>query len=405
MDAKEVTSTEVREGINTGVTVKEDVKSPPETAAPVDADQKSAERPEVSKKSVKDKTGKKAGKIKAKKAKKRPTPEEDSSSSDTEDDAQLVSSSSSSSSDSDSDSDSGKKKRGSKKRHDAAKLKKKAKLKKPKKPAKQQLVIASDSDSDADSSSGTEDIVDDLAEGDGQRGAAGLAALAAKLRPHLGLEPPLGLAGGGLGLAGGGIREPPGYRDMPQHWGDLRGGNLQYPASGGGLLAPVPVQDFGHLGHGSGRQHLGGTPMLRMGGRRGGHAHQANRGAGGLLDPGLITDGGRLGQPPLKQKRNKPARLDYKRVDQVWDQTIHNFKLQDTAEATSDAQYDEYLFHVRRTFDWEGKYKQTVVDIKSKLLREALQAVMGNIKGVSLVEDTPKLDPNMLFLCVDMLPR
>jgi hypothetical protein len=53
---------------------------------------------------------------------------------------------------------------------------------------------------------------------------------------------------------------------------------------------------------------------------------------------------------------------------------------------------------VRRTFDWEGKYKATVVDIKSKQLREVLRDVIGNIKGVSLVEETPKLDPNMLFL-------
>ena len=118
----------------------------------------------------------------------------------------------------------------------------------------------------------------------------------------------------------------------------------------------------------------------------------------GGLDPNLLLDG--KGQPgkALKQKRHKSPRLDYKRVDQVWDTTIHNYKLQDTAEGVTDSQYEEYLFHVRRTFDWEGKYKQTLVDIKSKLLRESLQEVMGNIKGVSLVEDTPKLDPNMLFL-------
>lgn len=95
---------------------------------------------------------------------------------------------------------------------------------------------------------------------------------------------------------------------------------------------------------------------------------------------------------------SKPPRLEFKRVDQVWDSKIHNYKLQDTAENASTSQYSEFLFHVRRTFDWEGKYKATIVDIKSKPLREALQAVMGAIKGVSLVEETPKLDPNMLFL-------
>ncbi|KAI0127189.1 hypothetical protein BJ170DRAFT_595068 [Xylariales sp. AK1849] len=95
--------------------------------------------------------------------------------------------------------------------------------------------------------------------------------------------------------------------------------------------------------------------------------------------------------------------LEFKRVDQVWDSTIHNYKLQETAENASNSKYNKYLFHVRRTFDWDGKYKATVIDIKSKQLREALQDVLGNIKGVSLVEDTPKLDPNMLFLYLEDL--
>lgn len=103
------------------------------------------------------------------------------------------------------------------------------------------------------------------------------------------------------------------------------------------------------------------------------------------------------------QRNGKQAgqRLEFKRVDQVWDSQIHNYKLQDTAENASNSQYDEYLFHVRRTFDWEGKYKTTIVDIKSKQLREALQDVIGSVKGVSLVEETPKVDPKMLFLYLE----
>lgn len=121
------------------------------------------------------------------------------------------------------------------------------------------------------------------------------------------------------------------------------------------------------------------------GARRGGF--QADK-----KQPGDLAD-------PKKQKPN------YKRVDQVWDNTIHNFKLQDTAESTNDKQYSGFCFHVRRTFDWEGKYKATVVDIKSKLLRESLQDIMGNTKGVSLVDETPKLDPNVLFLYLEDLRK
>ncbi|KAL0944799.1 AAA family ATPase [Colletotrichum truncatum] len=124
----------------------------------------------------------------------------------------------------------------------------------------------------------------------------------------------------------------------------------------------------------------------------------------GLLDGGNMLDANPLlGKRMVPPSQKKKTKLDYKRVDQVWDSTIHNFKLQDTAETTSDSQYDGYVLQIRRTFDWEGKYKTTIVDIKSKILRECLQDVIGNIKGVSLVDEAPKLDPNLLFLYLEDL--
>ncbi len=115
-----------------------------------------------------------------------------------------------------------------------------------------------------------------------------------------------------------------------------------------------------------------------------------------ILDPSLILDGKCL--RAKEKKRSKASKLDYKRVDQVWDNSIHNYKLQDTAEGIVDSQYDEFLFHVRRTFDWEGKYKATIVDIKSKLLRECLQTVMGNIKG-SVSSRRPRNWIQICFSC------
>ncbi|UZP39682.1 hypothetical protein NXS19_007498 [Fusarium pseudograminearum] len=100
-----------------------------------------------------------------------------------------------------------------------------------------------------------------------------------------------------------------------------------------------------------------------------------------------------------KEKKFKnPA---FKRVDQVWDSNIHNYKLQDTADAATDSQYEDFIFHVRRTFDWEGKYRTTIIDIKSKLLRECLQDVIGNVEGISLVDEVPKISPNLLFLYLE----
>ncbi|KAG5757734.1 hypothetical protein H9Q72_014125 [Fusarium xylarioides] len=105
----------------------------------------------------------------------------------------------------------------------------------------------------------------------------------------------------------------------------------------------------------------------------------------------------------LRVKGKKPKGPAFKRVDHVWDNSIHNFKLQDTADTDTDSQYDEYIFHVRRKFDWEGKHVATVVDIKSKLLRECLQDVIGNAEGISLVDETPKMNPEVLFLYLEDL--
>ncbi|CZR64854.1 related to TOB3 (member of AAA-ATPase family) [Phialocephala subalpina] len=130
---------------------------------------------------------------------------------------------------------------------------------------------------------------------------------------------------------------------------------------------------------------------------------QAAKRAKQLAALGLDAAGGKKGKKGKKDKKKRASKLDYHRVDQLWDSTIHNYKLTDTAEDEESSEYDQYLFNVRRTFDWEGKYKTTVVDIKSKLLKEALNEVMDGVKGVSLVEETPIIDPNLLFLYLEDL--
>jgi hypothetical protein len=49
--------------------------------------------------------------------------------------------------------------------------------------------------------------------------------------------------------------------------------------------------------------------------------------------------------------------------------------------------------------------RATVVDIKSKLIKEALNEIMEGVKGVSLVEETPAVDPNLLFLYLEDLRK
>jgi hypothetical protein len=350
MESEDKTSADVREGNPPAPTKSEEPKAPTESGAkPAEGEPKPSDRPDANKKSAKEKCSKKHSKHKAKKAKKAASPAESASDSDSDDDADGTSSSSSSD-DSQSEAEDSKKKRVAKKRQDPQKAKRKTRTKKQKRATKTQDPSDSDSDSDSsdsDASEGSEDEANQRTQAD----------LAKQLRLLL--------------------------LQQQQQQQQQGGGSYQY-ATGLNNSIPTSIYDTG-LRHTPPRPRRG---IPRSAGR-------ANLNLGGL-DPNLLLDGKQ--QQKDKKKRQKATKLDYKRVDQVWDDSIHNYKLQDTAEGTVDAKYEEFIFHVRRTFDWEGKYKATIVDIKSKLLRECLQDVIGDIKGVSLVDDTPKLDPNMLFL-------
>jgi hypothetical protein len=101
-------------------------------------------------------------------------------------------------------------------------------------------------------------------------------------------------------------------------------------------------------------------------------------------------------------KKSGSGSTDYKRVDQLWDSTIHNYKLKESAEE-DETEFAEYAFLVRRCFNWENKYTETVVDIKSKQLRAVLAVVMKDCKSVSLEAEEPTIDPNILFLYIEEL--
>lgn len=96
--------------------------------------------------------------------------------------------------------------------------------------------------------------------------------------------------------------------------------------------------------------------------------------------------------------------MEFKRVDQVWDSKIRDYKYTESAEEKKD-EFDS-VFTVRRRFGWDNKYLETHVDIKSKVLRNALQVVFKDCKSISLVEDKPSVSvivpsgrPIQLTLC------
>ena len=108
------------------------------------------------------------------------------------------------------------------------------------------------------------------------------------------------------------------------------------------------------LGGAGGGRHA--IPGGRSGGSRSAARLQAARNAAMLSQ--LDMNGlGKKSKKDKKVTKKRARKLEYKRVDQLWDSTIHNYKLTDTAEDEESSEYDQYLFNVRRTFDWEGKYK------------------------------------------------
>ncbi|KAF2768256.1 hypothetical protein EJ03DRAFT_274584 [Teratosphaeria nubilosa] len=113
---------------------------------------------------------------------------------------------------------------------------------------------------------------------------------------------------------------------------------------------------------------------------------------------------GSTGKSPKGKRKasKKSGSVDYKRVDQLWDSSIHNYKLKESAEE-DETEFAEYAFLVRRCFNWENKYTETVVDIKSKPLRAVLAEVMKSCKSVSLEAEEPTIDPNILFLYIEEL--
>jgi hypothetical protein len=81
----------------------------------------------------------------------------------------------------------------------------------------------------------------------------------------------------------------------------------------------------------------------------------------------------------------------------VFDKELHDWDIRDTVPHSKADKYSSFIFTVRRVFDYDGKYVETVIDVKSPLLKDALLDIIGDIRGVSLVEDVPGVDPNMLF--------
>ena len=88
-------------------------------------------------------------------------------------------------------------------------------------------------------------------------------------------------------------------------------------------------------------------------------------------------------------------------MDSRWEDYQNVIRL--TGEEGETGEYEDHVFRVRRILDDENKYCHTRLDIYNKPLRDAMRKVMAKAQSVSLVEDKPSIDPDIVFLYAEEL--
>ncbi|KAG0129740.1 hypothetical protein HOY82DRAFT_487773 [Tuber indicum] len=100
-----------------------------------------------------------------------------------------------------------------------------------------------------------------------------------------------------------------------------------------------------------------------------------------------------------KKERIRSSKLEFKRLDELYNKTTHDFYFAESSPspAGKEDKWEEFLFVIRRRFDWQNKYQKTYVDVKSIEIRTVLREVLKDVSGVGLREDKPTVEPNLLF--------
>ncbi|RPA77184.1 P-loop containing nucleoside triphosphate hydrolase protein [Ascobolus immersus RN42] len=98
--------------------------------------------------------------------------------------------------------------------------------------------------------------------------------------------------------------------------------------------------------------------------------------------------------------RIRGSKKEFRRLDELYDKGKNTFYLAETHTTSSqkEDEWEEYVFIVKRKFDWQNRFIKSVIDIKSAELHGLLRDhVLKGIQGISLVEEKPSIIPNDLF--------
>ncbi|KAJ5537491.1 ATPase AAA-type core [Penicillium frequentans] len=92
------------------------------------------------------------------------------------------------------------------------------------------------------------------------------------------------------------------------------------------------------------------------------------------------------------------SKTHFKTIFETWDKEACKYKITEPEE-TSDGldDYAEYVFVVRERVDRNSEEVTPYIDIKSHGLRDMLREVLHDINAISLMEDKPSIERNVLF--------
>ncbi|KAF2174657.1 P-loop containing nucleoside triphosphate hydrolase protein [Zopfia rhizophila CBS 207.26] len=94
----------------------------------------------------------------------------------------------------------------------------------------------------------------------------------------------------------------------------------------------------------------------------------------------------------------RASKFAYKRVDEVWDKKAYKYKIAEPVAPTGEVtELDQYVFVIRVRIDKSTKEPTSYIDIKSELLRDILSVILQDVRVVSLAEDMPSIDQNVLY--------
>ncbi|KAF2193617.1 P-loop containing nucleoside triphosphate hydrolase protein [Zopfia rhizophila CBS 207.26] len=99
-----------------------------------------------------------------------------------------------------------------------------------------------------------------------------------------------------------------------------------------------------------------------------------------------------------EEAKGRASKLAYKKVDEVWDKNAYKYKIAEPVAPTGEVtELDQYVFVVRVRIDKSTKEPTSYIDIKSELLRDILRVILRDVRVVSLAEDMPSIDQNVLY--------